>query len=49
MNWIWFIIFLIIGYTTKRPAQFKLQDDGSAKAVAALGAVFGEYNTIFII
>ncbi|CAF3428507.1 unnamed protein product [Rotaria socialis] len=29
------------GYTTSKPAQFKLQDDGSAKAVKALGAVFG--------
>ncbi|CAF0843976.1 unnamed protein product [Adineta ricciae] len=29
------------GYTTKKPAQFKLQDDGSAQAVAALRAVFG--------
>lgn len=29
------------GYTTKKPAQFKLQDDGSAQAVAALAAVHG--------
>ncbi|CAF1203664.1 unnamed protein product [Rotaria sordida] len=29
------------GYTTKKPVQFKLQDDGSAKAVQALRAVFG--------
>ncbi|CAF0999580.1 unnamed protein product [Adineta ricciae] len=29
------------GYTTTKPAQFKLQDDGSAVAVQALGAVFG--------
>ncbi|CAF2831627.1 unnamed protein product [Rotaria sp. Silwood2] len=43
------------GYTTKRPIQFKLQDDGSARAVKALGAVFGtEYvhgnigSTIYI-
>lgn len=32
-----------LGYTTKKPAQFKLQDDGSAQAVAALGALFGLY------
>ncbi|CAF4223324.1 unnamed protein product, partial [Rotaria magnacalcarata] len=31
------------GYTTKKPEQFKLQDDGSAKAVKALGAVFGKH------
>jgi len=35
----------MIGYTTRRPEQFKLQDDGSALAVAALRAVSGEYNT----
>ncbi|CAF0886703.1 unnamed protein product [Rotaria sordida] len=29
------------GYTTKRPDQFTLQDDGSVQAVDALGAVFG--------
>ncbi|CAF1432857.1 unnamed protein product [Adineta steineri] len=29
------------GYTTKKPAQFKLQDDGSVQAVNALAAVFG--------
>ncbi|CAF3402602.1 unnamed protein product [Rotaria sp. Silwood1] len=29
------------GYTTKPPNDFKLQDDGSAQAVDALGAVFG--------
>jgi len=29
------------GYTTTKPSQFKLQDDGSAKAVAALEAVYG--------
>jgi hypothetical protein len=33
--------FLSIGYTTTKPDKFKLQDDGSAKAVAALAAVFG--------
>jgi len=29
------------GYTTEKPAQFALQDGGSAKAVEALSAVFG--------
>ncbi|CAF4738334.1 unnamed protein product, partial [Rotaria sp. Silwood2] len=29
------------GYTRQKPVQFKLQDDGSAQAVQALGAVFG--------
>ncbi|CAF0881667.1 unnamed protein product, partial [Adineta ricciae] len=29
------------GYTTKKPDQFKLQDDGSAAAVNALTAVYG--------
>ncbi|UJR21272.1 hypothetical protein I4U23_024366 [Adineta vaga] len=29
------------GYTTQKPAQFKLQDDGSAQAVEALRAIFG--------
>ncbi|CAF5186210.1 unnamed protein product, partial [Rotaria sp. Silwood1] len=29
------------GYTLTKPEQFKLQDDGSAKAVQALRAVFG--------
>jgi hypothetical protein len=37
-----FYLFFIVGYTTTRPAQFKLQDDGSALAVAALTAVHGE-------
>lgn len=32
---------MIIGYTTAKPAQFKLQDDGSTIAVNALAAVFG--------
>ncbi|CAF4492834.1 unnamed protein product, partial [Didymodactylos carnosus] len=29
------------GYTTKKPAQFKLQDDGSVQAINALTALFG--------
>ncbi|CAF3841641.1 unnamed protein product [Rotaria magnacalcarata] len=33
------------GYTTKPPDQFKLQDDGSAQAVDALGSVFGTQYT----
>ena len=36
-------LVLDTGYTTKKPAQFKLQDDGSALAVAALGAVSGRW------
>lgn len=36
----------IKGYTTTRPGQFKLQDDGSAKAVAALEAVYGPLKEI---
>ncbi len=39
------LLFIILGYTTTRPAAFKLQDDGSAQAVEALRAVSGEYNT----
>jgi len=39
-----FTIFFILGYSTRKPELFKLQDDGSAQAVEALGAVFGEYN-----
>jgi uncharacterized protein involved in tellurium resistance len=42
-----FLLSFSLGYTTKKPAQFKLQDDGSAKAVQALGAVFGEYYAMF--
>lgn len=29
------------GYTTDRPAEFKLQDDGSIQAINALTAVYG--------
>ncbi|CAF0866452.1 unnamed protein product [Didymodactylos carnosus] len=29
------------GFTTQKPSQFKLQDDGSVQAVQALAAVFG--------
>ena len=38
---VFFLISLFVGYTTRRPEQFKLQDDGSAQAVEALTAVFG--------
>lgn len=34
---------LTIGYTTAKPAHFKLQDDGSAIATQALAAVYGEF------
>jgi hypothetical protein len=43
MELYFYIIVLYIGYTTKKPDQFKLQDDGSAAAVDALGAVFGSF------
>ena len=36
-------MFQILGYTTQKPAEFKLQDDGSAAAVEALTAVFGQW------
>ena len=32
----------LVGYTTKTPSQYQLQDGGSAQAVDALGAVFGQ-------
>ncbi len=36
------LLLIIVGYTTTRPAAFKLQDDGSAQAVEALRAVYGK-------
>jgi hypothetical protein len=38
---VFYITSFFIGYTTQKPDQFALQDGGSAKAVAALAAVFG--------
>jgi hypothetical protein len=41
-------MFFFLGYTTQKPDKFTLQDDGSAKAVDALAAVFGLFtNSVF--